>query len=448
MLVAPIAIFAQTVTVPGNYTTIPLAIASFSGDTSPADNVIEITTVGPHTGVITVDPGMTIRGNVPGGARPIILVQINTDGNGIVIGNGSALNRLENLIMIPDRTNPPTANGKSGLRIQGAGTECTLDNILMCPNNGSDQPVSTDPLVKPDLTGATLFPSWLVYCGASAEAIHMTNTVLTANFNPSAAAGSQDLILISNTASATGVSTIGEGCIFSFSGRMCAQISRSAIITGAVDNPVIFHSSGLNPNNGVMLFGITLYGPIGGGVYHTFENAIISEAGSDGILVDTYGDSLVSLDHVAIVNCKGKALHLATGDQPLTMTDSTFVGNNDVIYTNAAAVNISANDCIFAGTGPDGINKIEVANAAQTFNITNCAIVTTGSYAVEEITGVGTINQTNVINADPGFVNTDDLRASGFLNVTNSAYATAGTGGIALSGYGAYGSSVADWERY
>jgi hypothetical protein len=296
------------------------------------------------------------------------------------------------------------------------------------------------------LTGATLFPSWLIYCGASAEAVHMTNTVLTANFNPSAAAGSQDLILISSSASATGVSTIGAGCIFSFSGRYFAQISRSAIIAGAADNPVIFHSSGLNPNNGTALYGITLYGV--SGVYQTFENAIISEAGSNGIHVATYGDSLVSFDHVAIVNCKGRGLHLTTGNQPLTMTDSTFVGNNDLIYTSAAAVNISANDCIFAGTGPDGINKIEVANAAQTFNITNCAIVTTGSYAVEEITGVGTINQTNVINADPGFVNTSDLRASGFLNVTNSAYETAGTGEAALSGYGAYVSSVADWERY
>ena len=154
ILVCSLGASAQTVDVPGTYGTIQAAIDSFAADVTPQDNVVRITTVGPYAEVITLTYPVTVRGDVGGGARPIILAQSNA-GDGIVVNNGSPYNRLENLIILPDRSSTPTDDG---VWVTVAGTECHFENVLICPNNGSDQPVSTDGLSLPDLTGATFFP--------------------------------------------------------------------------------------------------------------------------------------------------------------------------------------------------------------------------------------------------------------------------------------------------
>ena len=179
ILVFALGAYAQTVDVPGTYATIQEAINSFSGDVTPDDNVVRITTVGPYAEVITLTYPVTIRGDVGGGERPIILAQDNA-GDGIVVNNGSPYNRLENLIILPDRTSTPIDDG---VWVTGSGTVCHFDNVLICPNNGSDQPVSTDGLSLPDLTGATFFGDELIYVNSDAI-VHLTDTILTANVAP------------------------------------------------------------------------------------------------------------------------------------------------------------------------------------------------------------------------------------------------------------------------
>lgn len=425
MLVFAVGAYAQTVDVPGTYATIQAAIDSFSGDVTPEDNVVRITTVGPYAEVITLTYPVTIRGDVGGGARPIILAQSN-GGDGIVVNNGSPYNGLENLIILPDRTTSPTDDG---VWVTAAGTECSLDNVLICPNNGSDQPVSTDGLSLPDLTGATFFPDEVLYVSTGAI-VHATDTILTANVAPGTG---HDLMLISGSAGAG--STINKGCIFSFSSRYGAQINNGVTIRGTVDEPVVFAYSGFEPLNSPYTYTLGIFG---GGTY-ALENVIFIGSDSDGLQVyDTVvGDTnaLPSITHCAFVSSGNYGLNINTGTVPTSISECTFVGNTNVLINSDPDVTITATDCIFAGTGTLTANSIVNAASPATMTLTNCAVVQAGPYSVAAVTDAILVN---VINDDPLFANIADWLDPSFLDVYNGAYGAAGSGGAPLSGYGDY----------
>jgi len=425
MLVFAVGAYAQTVDVPGTYATIQAAIDSFSGDVTPEDNVVRITTVGPYAEVITLTYPVTIRGDVGGGERPIILAQDNA-GDGIVVNNGSPYNRLENLIVLPDRSSTPTDDG---IWVTVAGTECSFDNVLICPNNGSDQPVSTDGLSLPDLTGATFFTDECLLASAGGI-LHCTRTIITANL----AAGTGRDLLGCFSSSGAG-HTINAGCIFSFGSRYCAQISNSVTIRGTVEEPVVFAFSGFEPLNAPYTHTVGFFG---GGTY-IVENAIFIGSDSDGIQVyDTLvGDAnaLPSITHCAFVGSGNYGLNINTGTVPTSISECTFVGNTNVLINIDPDVTITATDCIFAGTGTLTANSIVNAASPATMTLTNSAVVQAGPYSVAAVTDAILVN---VINDDPLFSNIADWLDPSFLDVYNGAYGAAGSGGAPLSGYGDY----------
>lgn len=440
LLAAPWA-EAQTVQVPGTYATIQAAIDSFNGDSTPADNVIEITTVGPHTGITGVQNPVTIRGAVAGGAPALILLQSNS-GDGLVINNGSPYNRLENLILIPSASNPPTDDG---VWVTGAGTVCHFDKVLACPNNGLNAPVSLDGMTLPDLTGAVYFGDEVLYVDAGAI-MHATDMILTANF---VSGTFHDLLLISGSAGAG--STINKGCVFSFASRYCVQINNAVSIRGTVEEPVIFYTSRLEELNTTNGAAVGLFGNNGGN--HVLENVIIANAYTDGIFnytgVNTNPDSIVSMDRVAIVNCNDYALRIWSGQQPLAISNSTFANNGNVYYCNDTDVSVTAVDSIFAGNGAATANAINNDASPATMTLTNCAIVQSGAYSVAAATNVVEING---VNADPLFLNVQNFLYPSFLDVRSAAYDSKASGGGPLTGYGDYAAGqvtgLKTWEDF
>ncbi|MBN1475591.1 hypothetical protein JXA47_02450, partial [Candidatus Sumerlaeota bacterium] len=435
---------AQTVTVPGGFSTISAAIASFSGDVTPGDNVVEITTVGPHTDVITIgaEP-ITIRGNT-GGDRPIILLQDN-GGDGIVVNNGSNLNAVENVILLPASTSTPTDDG---IWITGAGTECSFTDVLITANNGSDQPAG-DPtgLTLPDLTGAIPFPDECLNTSAGGI-FHLTNTVITANPGTS---GNSDLI---GSFSSSGQGhTINEGCVLSYAPRYCAQINSGVTIQGTRENPVIFHGAGQAGGYGVGV------GHFGGGTY-SISNAIISGTGGTIGMQGMYiydslsGDTNVqaNIEHVAFVNNAGAGLEVWTGTTAMPVSGCTFVNNGNAIIlstTEADDVDINVTDTIVAGNGSTVVDENSILNdTLATITLNHCAAVTDGTYALNAIGA----SLEFTISDNPIFYEVNDFTQTDFLDVGSAAYETAATGGMPLKGYGDYApvvvTGVEDAELY
>jgi hypothetical protein len=441
LVVAPWAT-AQTVQVPGTYATIQAAIDSFNGDSTPADNVIEITTVGPHSGITGVQNPVTIRGVAAGGVPSIILLQSNS-GDGLVINNGSPYNRLENLILIPDAANPPTDDG---IWVTGAGTVCHFDKVLACPNSGLNVPLSLDGLSLPDFTGAVYFGDEVLFVDTGAI-MHATDMILTSNLAPGSTG--HDLLLISSTAGAG--NTINKGCVFSFANRYCVQINNDVSIRGTVDEPVIFYTSRLEELNTVNGAAIAFFGNNGG--THVLENVIVANAYTDGIYnyttTNTNPDSIVSIDHVAIVGSTNIGLRIMTGQQPLSIADSTFVNNGSVFYCGDTDVSVTAVDTIFAGNGAATANAINNAASPATMTLTNCAIVQSGAYSVAAATNVVEING---VNADPLFMNVANFLYPSFLDVRSAAYDGKASGGGPLTGYGDYAAGqvtgLKTWEDF
>lgn len=441
VIVMPMS-FAQTVQVPGNYATIQAAIDSFSGDTTPEDNVIEITTEGPFSEVITFTYPVTLRGADPSGEPTLIQARNNTTNYGIIVNNGSPYNRLENLIVVPDQTSPPLDDA---IWITGAGTVCHIEKVLFCPSKDG-LPVATNGFSLPDLTGAVFFGDELVFVNNGAI-MHATEMILTANVAPGTG---HDLLLISGNAGAG--HTINKGCVFTYASRYCAQINNGTTIRGTVEQPVIIAYSRLEEANTTNGAALGFFGNNGG--IHTIENLIVANANTDGVWVytatNTNPDSLVSVDRLAVINSGDFGLSIWTGAQPLSISNSTFVNNYRVFENLDSDVIVTAVDSIFAGNGTTIQNGINITAATPaTMTLTNCALVTSGPYSVAGATDVILVNS---INDDPLFVNVNAFLAPSFVDVRNPAYDGKASDGGPLSGFGDYVvgelTGVESWSRF
>ncbi|MDK2973628.1 MAG: hypothetical protein PWP23_3383 [Candidatus Sumerlaeota bacterium] len=136
------------------------------------------------------------------------------------------------------------------------------------------------------------------------------------------------------------------------------------------------------------------------------------------------------------------------GQVPHSFQRVTIVGESlwgDPIDTGTAPVN-TFRDCIFAGNGGNPFGTLYSGN--YVLDVDFSAVVEAGPNAalVGYTANPGYTPGTNIITDDPQFASMDPLSAD-FLDVTNSAYATAGTGGSALSGGSDYSvaSSVDNW---
>ncbi|MCX7919250.1 MAG: hypothetical protein N3A72_06520 [bacterium] len=423
-----------------DFTTISAAItASVAGDT------IRIIGVGPYDEVITVDKPLTIEGY---GVRPNVCVQQNAASpsagdDGLVITGFSGTVVLRNLNVIPSLTTPPADDG---ILINPGATVQTLnvimEGLVVTPNDGTNNPVTLDGLTEIDLTGKTPFGDDGMFITSGAAASYVAVSMVSTIFSNHRNAGLNDGIVCGR------ILTIGPGCVISYNNRMGVQFSAaSANITiagtpesrvkiignksatyggcylfngqGSIDQAIIANNVG----PGIATLGSATPGGIG---LYNVSNCIIANNGTDGIqLADT------SVGH----------------NTPLTINKVTFYNNGQSpieVQAGNLTSTITVTDCIFAGNGSDNIGVNVYLNNSNTSNISNSALVLVGglSYtlatgSIDGVEGSGITNLTNVINLDPQFASLDSTNPN-FLNVTNFAYCTAGSGGVPLAGGARY----------
>ncbi len=158
----------------------------------------------------------------------------------------------------------------------------------------------------------------------------------------------------------------------------------------------------------------------------------------------------------------------ATHSNTMNWSNVTIIGGNPsdtvtgraVLFGDAAAatgsptINMSN---VIIGQSPSattGINGIE-NNGSNTVNISDSALITAGMNALGGSPtvngGTGAINTTNVINADPQFISTSDIKDAKFYAVQNQAFKGIGPSGGDLVG-GRYllppALSAQNWNMY
>lgn len=469
MLLLPGLAGAQTVTVAKsgtpNFNTVQAAIASFTPDPNPSqDNVIQITDASVYDEAITIDVSLTLEGT--GSSRPVLAVQTNPvgDGNDGLNINGTALTVvLRNLIIIPSRTATPADDG---IRITGTSSDVnlTIDNVLVTANNGADAPVSIDGLTPVDLTGATTFGDDGMFLSGTNSVVSMVDTVVTHNQALQGGTTAGDGLVCSGVALSY---NLGDGCVFSYNGRLGIQGNGSFRINAPTDRVLVigngtktgafagiwFAGVGAGASPERVLDGVNVLNNTdpadtaqgwgieqqnGGDIPFTLRNAIVAGNQAQGLLVGSVGTAGL-----------------------ITIEDVTFADNGSAeIQTDPAHTgNITITDTIIAGNGTSNATNVVQHNGTGVINISNSALVTAGSnrLTTPPIAGTGTVNQTAVINDAVNFLDTNDPTSPNFFDVIvftgdNSPYRTAGTGGTPLTGgaglfeFGVTG--VREWRFY
>lgn len=210
------------------YTTIGAALAA-----AAPNDTINIIGGGPYDEIIRIAVPVTLQGF---GYRPTLCVQLNsaasTANTGLEI-NADGIVNLNNLTILPSITAPPTAGGILITAVGVSTCVANLNNLLLCPNNGANLPVTTDGLSLVDLTGATPFvqPVVAVRVGGIAN---LTDVIISNNRTAGAAARTDGYL---NYGSG-GFSTVGEGCVISYNDGFGCQLNSPCQIQGSASKPV------------------------------------------------------------------------------------------------------------------------------------------------------------------------------------------------------------------
>jgi hypothetical protein len=399
------------------------------------NDTINIIGGGPYDEIIRISKPVTLQGF---GYRPILCVQLNaaatTANTGLEI-NADGIVNLNNLTILPSLTAPPTAGGVI-VNASGVSTcVANLNNLLLCPNNGANLPVTTDGLSLVDLTGATPITQPVV--AARVGGIANLTDVIISNNRTAGATGRTDGFL--NYGSA-GFSTVGEGCVISYNDGFGCQLNSPCKIQGSASKPVriigncqleLSQPYGAIANFDILLVPITI----------SIDYCIIDSNPTAGIDEEGSTNSNISpISHTIISNQTGPGIRNNGAGGNMVLQNVTFFNNTGGVMTiNDTDQAVDASNVIFAGTGnqTDATNVITF-NSTNTLTISNSALLQSGPYSLNTtnngIAGSGTaITQTAVITANPNFYQTNPL-SNEFLNVSNTYYWNKGPGGIALVG--------------
>ncbi len=442
------AIVDATGATPGSVTTIGAALAGSQSE-------IIVKNTGLYNEALMITRSVILRGENPNDP-PIVALQGNATqptlgtGDGIYAGgtsggSGNLAIEIRNFIFIPSLTNSIADDGFSITPNVGGNLNFTMDNVLCAPNNGSNQPTA-DSVWDNDVTGTSIPGAWFYLMGQSQFGGFDGNIIANVTNCTFIGAGTDATVFYPGTAGSVNVSGLGT----SYSGRYATQFDNvvPVNITGTKENP-----SWVARKNAIGLI-IFESGTI------TINNLIAVDNNNTGLRVDADTVETLNLSESLFVNNATQGLYIPfdpPGAKTWTVDDCTFVNNGTNtgagvfgnIQITAAGPNLTLNvaDSIFGGPSAPGIENLGTA----VVNLSNSALITAGPQALPSgMATVGTINTTNVINADPVFASiaTDPLVDASF-DVTASAYATAGTGGTPLNGWGeGPSSSVSDWTLY
>jgi len=461
--------FTQPVTVNSNggadFTSISSALDAVASN-ADEPNILTITGGGPYNEIIIIGTPVTIRGESADN-RPIILINQNNsvsgrESDGIV--NSAAVDiTFENLIfLLPSLEATPSDDGFDIRPFSDDDNfSVTVRNVLITANNGSNEPLSVDGKELQDFSGATTFGDdgfqiLSTFAGIPSGTINalFENVIVTHNDgdgNPTEASiGGQDSFILGGER----LTVTMRNVTASFGDRWGFQLlsNVTANLEGTPTEPIVCRHMG---SAGILAFS--------GNHRWSYVDLIDSPLG-----VRFDADTLISFegDHLLIAN--GTSLGMGfffAPPNPLTVSisDSTFFNNAEHLAfrplneTNALrkknlTVNIS--DSIFAGFGIDSFIATEavelVDDTPATVNLSHSAVVLEEPNDIFKDFGNETVNEVNIIEADPKFLSDDPARPD-YLVVSADAYRNAASDGGFLSGAKPFAGetvSVLDWMMY
>ncbi|MBX3729285.1 MAG: hypothetical protein KF858_08890 [Candidatus Sumerlaeia bacterium] len=424
-----------------NHSTIQAAItAAADGD------VIQILDDAVYDEGISVTKALTIEGT--GTNRPILALQAGpTQATGDTLSDGLVVQlpaagsvTLRNLILIPSATNTPLDDL---LRTAGTDLTITLDNLLITSNNGANAPVTTDGLSAANMTGAIQTGDDGIFLAGTNTIGTLTNVVVSHHQNTGTG---RDGIVCSAVINSV---TIGDGCVFSYNGRLGIQAhgAQSFVINAPNDRVIVKGNAGFA---GVWFAGAQA-------ATRSINGLISVNNTGFGLEHQSRGAIEATLSNMILANNGGLNMVVGeVGTGNTVITDSTISnGATNAMRINAAAAgDVTVTNSIFGGSGT-GTGIIEHLGTG-TLTLNNCAVVTAGLNRLADppTGGTGTIVQNSVINADPGFLQISNETLESFFQVTSAAYETAGTAGSNLKGGGTFGipevpaSADSNWLLY
>ncbi|MBN1901121.1 hypothetical protein JW926_07335 [Candidatus Sumerlaeota bacterium] len=469
---------AQTVSVKsgggGDYSTINDAYAAVKANAATPD-IINIQDVGPYLENIMINTSVTIKGD---GVKPTIVStptsggpHSSTDGNAISIytdtGSGGDITvHLENFILLPDTTTQPTRGIRSNNNATGLSTDkmtVEMVDLLVAPNNGSNQPVTTDGMNIVDLTGAAKYADDLTYFTGYVD-VSCSGCIFSNNYG--AGVGSADgLIFYPDTVGY--YLTVGPGCVFSYMNRIGLQVATDGCIVrmnGTKDNPIIIKGNWADKSYTYANGGLAIFHDCNGVPSYNYEcNYVYMCDNNNQGIVTSYADAGEGLPGVTFNNCafvNNQQVGVSITDdliQPWVFNNCTFANNG--LDTSASwaqlnigeetvggtTANITFTDCIIAGNGEgdstDGNNSISINASSANVSFSYTSLVQYGSNRLSTAfvlgSGVPAPLISNGQSADPEFVSLD-CGSSDFVDVVSLTYYQKGSGGTDLSGAGDY----------
>lgn len=443
---------AQTVTAGsgGDFSTLSDAITSFrsggSNAGNPDPNVINLLDASYTETIPTIDVQLTINGRV--GRSTVMATEGFYSANAIFVQPPSGQEVIFNdLILLPAY---PGHGGNFISSNTGEGT-ITLTNCIISENY-SGAPVSLDGLTAPvgsptqDMNDDAL----VCYGTYTNKVINLNNTIITGVNGPSPAPEGIWL-------NGSGITVnVGPGCVISFIGDrgITANGSNNVNLIGTKEEPIIIYNNNTNDDPGTA-------GDCGGickfdsGGTLQMQYVICDSNLNDALTGEGEWDS-VTISNCIFSNSTDCGIDFVIGPSgAYTISDCTFFNNaGRQLEAEDPANAISIVNTIFAGAGRTGINLL----TGGTINMSHSALVTAGPHALSVATdGEGTINQTDVIGADPDFVSTSFLVGGAvnedYLDVNSSAYSAAGGGNQPLAGGADYvgpppAAAQATWMLY
>jgi len=456
--------WSATINVPGTYSTISAAAANaVSGDT-----ILVASGTYPNEAIEIYNKSLTIRGT--GVTRPIVTLTAlptglldGVSGNGIGIHCstvGMTMNvSLENLILIPSKDDVSATRVNNAITVNSNAAAATdfvmninMADVVVCPNNGSDQPVSTD-----GLSFVTLAPPAVPFRRAGIELIGNCNgtftRVVSTNNRAADFAGpgtrGDGLRLLPDFDGFT--YTINEGCVFSYNDRLGIVFNSDGgnyTINGSDTSRVLVISNGyVNTGNGdIASFagkGLTNTG------YVHINNCNVFSRNMTSLLTIFNDANGIPL---SVSNCLFSSATANPGypkdciflfdgqDVPAPFENVTILVNDPAAaaifttnYTASSPKNLNLSNVIIAGQGATAFNHPEPG----TINVSYSNLDTVGTYALASVAvganAAGVVFGSGVIYADPMFLSASGMLAD-FCDVDNPAFGAAGPSGLPLAG--------------
>lgn len=416
---------------------------------------------GNYTGSINISGKSLVLRGASAVSRPVYsftgTITYGSSTAGMAIrGDGTSVT-VQNIIFLPGTTGfTGTPKGIASATLTAGTTQAvTISNCLLAPNDGTNQPLISDPFSNAAITGG--WPNDIFYLNnggflglpTGAGTYVVTDSVLIG-------AGRDGFICYPNSA----------GSSLTVTGSAVAQSARNGTQWGD-DNltSTAFTVSGTRAKPGLILrnnyrttasSGPNVDGINGGSTINISRLVFIANpANGSGFIITPANTSTVSVTNSLFASNVGRGLYMgATG----TKNPTVLVAQN-TFFTNATGLDIvpatptyTVRDNVFAGPGT-GINLGTGVGAKTTLQ--KNALVTAGAYALTaQTTGEAPASNTGTVTADPAFISVDVSSLSALqtaFNVTNSAYATAGTSAAPLSGWGAVvppPAAVSNWSLF